>query len=70
MGHCPVGPSAGRWIGRPHQVQTGRDKGVPEPMRTSRFVRSLVVAGTAAALSILSVVSAVMASTGGGDFPR
>jgi hypothetical protein len=39
-------------------------------MRTSRFVRSLVVAGTAAALSILSVVSAVMASTGGGDFPR
>jgi hypothetical protein len=29
-----------------------------------------VVAGTAAALSILSIVSTVMAVTGGGDFPR
>jgi hypothetical protein len=38
-------------------------------MRTRRIVRSLVVAGTAAALSILSLVTAVMASTGGGDFP-
>ena len=39
-------------------------------MRTRRIVRSLVVAGTAAALSILSIVATVMASTGGGDFPR
>jgi hypothetical protein len=39
-------------------------------MRTRRIVRSLMVAGTAAALSILSLVSAVMAGSGGGDFPR
>lgn len=39
-------------------------------MRTKRFVRTLVLAGSAAALSILSVVSAVMAVTGGADFPR
>jgi len=39
-------------------------------MRTKRFARTLLVAGTAAALSILSVVSTVMAATGGGDFPR
>ena len=39
-------------------------------MRTRRIFRSLVVAGTAAALSILSVVATVMASTGGGDVPR
>jgi hypothetical protein len=39
-------------------------------MRTKRFVRALVVAGTAATLSILSVASTVMAVTGGGDFPR
>ena len=39
-------------------------------MRTKRFVRSLMVAGAAAALSILSIVSTVMAVTGGGDFPR
>ena len=38
-------------------------------MRTSRIVRSLMVAGTAAALSILSIVSTVMAASGGGDFP-
>jgi hypothetical protein len=38
-------------------------------MRKSRLVRSLVVAGTAAALSVLSIVSTVMAATGGGDFP-
>jgi hypothetical protein len=30
----------------------------------------MMVAGTAAALSILSIVSTVMAATGGGDFPR
>jgi hypothetical protein len=29
-----------------------------------------MVAGTAAALSILSIVSTVMAASGGGDFPR
>ena len=39
-------------------------------MRKSRIFRSLVVAGSAAALSILSLVSTVMAATGGGDFPR
>ncbi len=39
-------------------------------MQIKRIARSLVVAGTAAALSILSVVASVMASTGGGDFPR
>jgi hypothetical protein len=37
---------------------------------SKRFVRSLVVAGTVAGLSILSVVSTVLAVTGGGDFPR
>jgi len=39
-------------------------------MRTKRFMRSLVVAGTAATLGMLSLVSTVMAVTGGGDFPR
>jgi hypothetical protein len=39
-------------------------------MRTKRIARSLVIAGAAAALSILSLVSTVMAVTGGGDFPR
>ena len=39
-------------------------------MRTKRFMRSIVVAGTAAALGMLSLVSTVMAVTGGGDFPR
>ena len=38
-------------------------------MRTKRIIRSLMVAGTAAALSILSIVSTVMAASGGGDFP-
>jgi len=39
-------------------------------MRTKRIVRSLMVAGTAATLGMLSLVSTVMACTGGGDFPR
>ncbi len=39
-------------------------------MRTKRIMRSLMVAGTAAALSILSLATTVMAVTGGGDFPR
>lgn len=39
-------------------------------MRTRRIARSILVAGTAAALSILSIVSTVMAVTGGADFPR
>ena len=39
-------------------------------MRTTRMLRNLMIAGTAAALSILSIVSTVMAATGGGDFPR
>ncbi|HEU5326396.1 MAG TPA: hypothetical protein VFV59_10985 [Candidatus Limnocylindria bacterium] len=38
-------------------------------MRTKRIIRSAMIAGTAAALSILSLVSTVMAVTGGGDFP-
>ena len=40
------------------------------PMRTNRFVRTLMVAGPAAVLSILSIVSTVLAASGGGDFPR
>ncbi len=39
-------------------------------MRTPHLVRSLMVAGTAATLSILSLVSTVMAVTGGADWPR
>ncbi len=39
-------------------------------MQTKRIIRSLMVAGTAAALSILTIISTVMAVTGGGDFPR
>ncbi len=39
-------------------------------MRIRRIARSLMVAGTAAALSMLSLVSTVMAATGGADFPR
>ena len=70
MGHCSLVPSA-----RPCREHDARLDGVCAPgkertMRTKRIVRSLVVAGTAAALSILSLVSTVMAVTGGGDFPR
>ena len=39
-------------------------------MRTKQIIRSLMIAGTAAALSILSIVSTVMAASGGGDVPR
>lgn len=39
-------------------------------MRTRRIIRSLMVAATAATLTILSVASTVLAVTGGGDFPR
>jgi hypothetical protein len=39
-------------------------------MRMNRFVRTLMVAGATAALSILSIVSTVMAASGGGDFPK
>ena len=39
-------------------------------MRTSPIVRKLVVAFTAAALTLVSVATTVMAATGGGDFPR
>jgi hypothetical protein len=39
-------------------------------MRTSRIVRTFVVAGTVAMLSILSLATAVMANTTGGGFPR
>ncbi|HVM25156.1 MAG TPA: hypothetical protein VM253_07160 [Candidatus Limnocylindrales bacterium] len=39
-------------------------------MHIKRIVRSLMIAGPVAALSVLSIVSAVMAASGGGDFPR
>ena len=39
-------------------------------MRTSRFARTLMVAGTIAMLSILSLATTVMANTTGGGFPR
>jgi len=39
-------------------------------MRIRRIARSLVVAGTVAMLSLLSIATTVMAVTGGGDFPR
>jgi len=39
-------------------------------MRNNRYVRKLVVAGTAAALTLVSLATTVMAATGGGDFPR
>jgi hypothetical protein len=39
-------------------------------MRIPRIARTLMIAGSAAALSILSIVSTVMAASGGGDFPR
>lgn len=39
-------------------------------MRMHRFARTLMFAGSAAALSLLSLVSTVMAASGGGDFPR
>ena len=38
-------------------------------MRNTRMIRRLTVAATTAALSILSIVSTVMAASGGGDFP-
>jgi hypothetical protein len=39
-------------------------------MRNSTIVRKLVVACTAAALTLVSLATTVMAATGGGDFPR
>jgi len=39
-------------------------------MRNSRIVRKLVIASTAAALTLVSIATTVMAATGGGDFPR
>ncbi len=39
-------------------------------MRTSRIARSIVVAGTVAMLSLLSLATTVMANTTGGTFPR
>lgn len=39
-------------------------------MRNSPIVRKLVLAVTAAALTLVSIATTVMASTGGGDFPR
>ncbi len=39
-------------------------------MRNNRLVRKLVLAATAAALTLVSLATTVMAATGGGDFPR
>jgi hypothetical protein len=39
-------------------------------MQIRRFVRSLMVAGPMAVLGVLSVVSTVLACTGGPDWPR
>ncbi len=39
-------------------------------MRNNRFVRQLALAATAAALTLVSLATTVMAATGGGDFPR
>jgi len=39
-------------------------------MRIRRIARSLVVAGTAAMLGMLSIATTVMACTGGADWPR
>ena len=39
-------------------------------MRNKRNASTQKIAGTAAALSILSIDSTVMAASGGGDFPR
>ena len=44
-------------------------EGAQGPMRNRRIVRTLVLAGTAAMLSALSLITTVMAATGGGDFP-
>lgn len=37
---------------------------------SKRIARALVVAASAAALSVLSLAATVMANTTGGDFPR
>lgn len=39
-------------------------------MRTKRLIRSVMIAGTSAALTMLSLVSTVLAASGGGDFPK
>lgn len=39
-------------------------------MRVRQLVRSLMLAGPVAMLSLLSIVSAVAACTGGADWPR
>lgn len=38
-------------------------------MRIRRIVRSLMVAGTAAMLGVLSIATTAMACTGGADWP-
>jgi len=71
MGHCPVVPSERGWPQRPHitNSQAATREGAQGPMRNRRIVRTLVLAGTAAMLSALSLITTVMAATGGGDFP-
>ncbi|HSK92609.1 MAG TPA: hypothetical protein VLA76_00970 [Candidatus Angelobacter sp.] len=39
-------------------------------MRTKRILRSLMIAGSGAMLTILSIASTVIAASGGADFPR
>jgi hypothetical protein len=38
-------------------------------MRIRRIAKTLMIAGTAAMLSLVSLATTVMAVTGGGDFP-
>ncbi len=38
-------------------------------MRIRRIARSLVLAGSLAMLSLLSLATTILACTGGGDFP-
>ena len=52
---------------RPSHPETAAEQ--EHTMRTSRLVRSFVVAGTAAMLTLLSLASAALAGTGGGGFP-
>jgi hypothetical protein len=63
----PFGATVLFAVALPHSDDRRRSE---RPMRTNRFVRTLMVAGPAAVLSILSIVSTVMAASGGGDFPR
>jgi hypothetical protein len=70
MGHCPLVPSGRRWAQQLGAQAVERYARESTQMRTSRFLRTIVVAGTTAALTLLTIATTVMAATGGGDFPR